>query len=87
MRITSVHFQSSNIDYICKECKNWMKNDRVMPIRRSRVKVAGDLFWAGFTGGLGGGGGGGGFNPQLPAPTPQKNSDPPGKNSNPPAPG
>ena len=24
MRITSVHFQSSNIDYICKECQNRM---------------------------------------------------------------
>ena len=25
MRITSVNFQSSNIDYICKECQNRMK--------------------------------------------------------------
>ena len=28
-----------------KKYQNWMKNDRVMPIRRSLAKVAVGLFW------------------------------------------
>ena len=37
-------FVSKKVIFI-KECQNRMKNDRVMPIRRFRAKVAVGLFW------------------------------------------